>query len=1562
MSPPILRTLLFMAMTVGFAARLAAQIPAFPGAQGFGAYATGGRGGDVYYVTNLNASGAGSLRNGIDNAPATGRTIVFAVSGYISLPGSNLRLVQNKITIAGQTAPGDGIGFRDGTVRITGNNAVLRHLRIRHGKYGSGGDCLNLDSSATNTIIDHVTMMFSTDENISFFSSSLDNFTMQYSATTWGMERHNAGGLWDLNRGTSHHSLWAHHRTRNPKSRPTGLLEWINNVTFDWRSEGFIMGDTQTPGNYYVNARGCYFLSIPDPDPNYGLKDTAFVKARVASNGLPNYHLHLADCLFDNDGDGVLDGLDKDYLIVEGVVFDPAVGAAPGANQYYKSTTPFDGASGSATVIVDDARTAYKKVVSSTGALRLDASYGAPLRDELDTLLFNSLKNQQSILVQKDGNVPGEVTPPTGEAHLADPPYNISNAGFGTLNSTAAPSDADLDGMPNFWENALNGQVGMVFNPATADHNVAFTAGQLPSTFFPAGTPAGYTHLEEYLHFLAVPHITMERSMATKTSAFTVNLGKFTSGFVASPVFTISNVSNGTVQQFAADGVTPATSGPVVKFTPTTDYVGRAGFNFNVLDAEGSQWTQQFAVLVSYSNTPRELAWIGNGASNAWDTTSALWLYDVAMTTFSPGDNVTFDNRGSSTPTISLNTGVAAGAVTVDSSLNYSFGGAGSVAADSLVKRGTGSLTLGNSSANAFGSVSLDQGTLALLSNGAAGTGAMSLTGGTLVLSPSVVGSSVANPFSIVGDVNINATTQHEHNAAWTGAGTANVNTTALWTLRGNTSAFAGRVNLGAGASNVRLYGSLGSALADWDLGTGTARLYNRNGSVTIDLGSLTGGAGTQLLGASSVDAASTYSIGALGVDTTFAGSIKDGTAGANAKTNVIKTGAGRLTLTGANTFTGTTAINAGTLGAVGSIGGIVTVNSGGKLSPGNAPGNAATLTAAAGLTVAGGTLLHDLGATNDKVTVSAGTLTLSGTVTFQLTFSDGVIGTGVYPLIDGSATMSANPAPTLAAALPAPTGTTRQTFTLNRAANGTAPAFVNLTVSGNAANLKWTGTGGSAWDLKTTTGNFSGATPDTFANLDSVLFNDDSAVGAVTLTGALQPNVITVENDTTAYTFSGPGLIAGGAQLVKNGTASLTINTTGGSTFTGGTKLNAGTLSIPSTAVSPLGTGPLTINGGTLHLASASLANSVVFTGECAITSSGNVTIASSTTSTLTSVGAPVVNLSGLGGILTIGGDMSGFGGTLALGTSNGMIRLNGNTNANTGSPAAVFDLGSGTGRLANRNGDTIIHLGTLQGGVNTTLQGRQSGSGDTASTYVVGALGTDTAFAGHIVHAGDLDGVHIVKVGLGTWVLSGSSSFTGTLTVQQGRLTVAGPLACTGPTAVQSGATLNLATSTLTTESVEIAAGAQFTGSGVITGDFTNNGTARCGAGTLSIAGNVVNNGTMRFTGGASLNADGSFVNNGLLDLMTGSQSLPANFTNNGVLLDSSLVRCTSYSKNGANLTVQIQGYAGHAYRLQRAETLTGPWVDVGTAQAGPGSLTFTDVGGATGGQKFYRVTVTP
>ncbi|OYV03908.1 MAG: hypothetical protein CFE26_19690, partial [Verrucomicrobiales bacterium VVV1] len=197
-------------------------IPAFPGAEGFGADAAGGRGGDVYIVTNLNSTGAGSLYNGLTTIPASGRTIVFAVSGHI-------------LTIAGQTAPGDGILLKDGTLRISGDDIVIRHLRFRHGKNGSGGDCIDLDSGCQNAILDHLSLSFSTDENISSFGSPPDDLTMQWSLNAWGLQSHSCGGLWDQNRATCHHSVWAHNHTRNPKARPNVLLEWTNNVTFDWK-------------------------------------------------------------------------------------------------------------------------------------------------------------------------------------------------------------------------------------------------------------------------------------------------------------------------------------------------------------------------------------------------------------------------------------------------------------------------------------------------------------------------------------------------------------------------------------------------------------------------------------------------------------------------------------------------------------------------------------------------------------------------------------------------------------------------------------------------------------------------------------------------------------------------------------------------------------------------------------------------------------------------------------------------------------------------------------------------------------------------------------------------------------------------------------------------------------------------------------------------------------------------------------------------------------------------------------------------------------------------------
>lgn len=185
----------------------AQSLPAFPGAEGAGAYAKGGRGGDVYHVTNLNSSGSGSLAEGLATAPSNGRTIVFDVSGHIHIPvGSRLRITTSKITIAGQTAPGDGVGLKDATFWVSGDDIVIRHLRFRYGYQSAGGDAVDLDSGSSNVVFDHCSVQFGTDENFSTWSPP-ENLTFQWSLNAWGLESHSCGGLWNTNHATVHHSL-----------------------------------------------------------------------------------------------------------------------------------------------------------------------------------------------------------------------------------------------------------------------------------------------------------------------------------------------------------------------------------------------------------------------------------------------------------------------------------------------------------------------------------------------------------------------------------------------------------------------------------------------------------------------------------------------------------------------------------------------------------------------------------------------------------------------------------------------------------------------------------------------------------------------------------------------------------------------------------------------------------------------------------------------------------------------------------------------------------------------------------------------------------------------------------------------------------------------------------------------------------------------------------------------------------------------------------------------------------------------------------------------------------
>ncbi len=268
--------------TVAFAQQLA-----FPGAEGFGAYTQGGRGGDVYTVTNLTDWGTGSLRYGIETATSP-RTIVFAVSGIIPLR-SDLNIEKDYITIAGQTAPGDGICLRDGTLVVKGNHVIVRYIRSRLGdEAGLEHDAISI-VRGHNVILDHCSASWSVDEVFSCSTGDkdeIDSVTVQWSIISEALENsihskgaHSYGALIRGCYGAKysyHHNLFAHNRSRNPRPGnydentytldPEGLLfDFRNNVMYNWA--GFrpgYDGDSESVCRY--NYVGNYGKTGPNSD------------------------------------------------------------------------------------------------------------------------------------------------------------------------------------------------------------------------------------------------------------------------------------------------------------------------------------------------------------------------------------------------------------------------------------------------------------------------------------------------------------------------------------------------------------------------------------------------------------------------------------------------------------------------------------------------------------------------------------------------------------------------------------------------------------------------------------------------------------------------------------------------------------------------------------------------------------------------------------------------------------------------------------------------------------------------------------------------------------------------------------------------------------------------------------------------------------------------------------------------------------------------------------------------------------------------------------------------
>lgn len=281
------------------------QTIAFPGAEGFGKYTSGGRGGQVIKVTNLKDSGPGSLREAVSKKFP--RIIVFEVDGTIHL-NSKLNILGN-ITIAGQSAPGDGICIADQSVQLAGDNIIIRYLRFRLGDQfqrgemvdGNGSDDALGGNKRKNIIIDHCSLSWSNDEVLSIYggdSTTLQwnliaeplNYSYHFEKGDKDFEKHGYGGIWGGKHLSAHHNMFAHCISRNPRfngnraGSDQELVDFRNNLIYNWEHNSVYGGEL---GNY--NIENNYYK--PGPNTKVAVQKRIVNPSRDETNGLGIFYV-----------------------------------------------------------------------------------------------------------------------------------------------------------------------------------------------------------------------------------------------------------------------------------------------------------------------------------------------------------------------------------------------------------------------------------------------------------------------------------------------------------------------------------------------------------------------------------------------------------------------------------------------------------------------------------------------------------------------------------------------------------------------------------------------------------------------------------------------------------------------------------------------------------------------------------------------------------------------------------------------------------------------------------------------------------------------------------------------------------------------------------------------------------------------------------------------------------------------------------------------------------------------------------------------------------------------
>lgn len=290
----IFKVICTLLIIVSFGHYVKAQQLAFPGAEGFGRFATGGRGGQVYRVTNLHDSGKGSFREAVSQP---GRIVIFDVSGVIKI--DQKISVSSRITIAGQTAPaegitiyGNGVSFKDST--------IVRYIRFRGSIDMSKGSCTVVADNLTDIIFDHVSIQWGRWDNLHIKKSK--NVTLQYCMIAEAIDPQRFGALLEVPENvTMHHCLFAGNQSRNPKAK--AKIEFINNVIYNWGKSGFVGGHSSA--NHYQDIVGNYFIAGPS-------STESFLSMFSATD-----HVYQKGNYIDLNKDGKLNGrpvTDEDFL------------------------------------------------------------------------------------------------------------------------------------------------------------------------------------------------------------------------------------------------------------------------------------------------------------------------------------------------------------------------------------------------------------------------------------------------------------------------------------------------------------------------------------------------------------------------------------------------------------------------------------------------------------------------------------------------------------------------------------------------------------------------------------------------------------------------------------------------------------------------------------------------------------------------------------------------------------------------------------------------------------------------------------------------------------------------------------------------------------------------------------------------------------------------------------------------------------------------------------------------------------------------------------------------